>query len=111
VATISQNPAGETRMQFVVMFEDNASHADQRAKHMAAHLAFLEKNLGRVKIAGPLIEPTSGAGAGGMWLVDAPDAADVRKLVETDPFWPTGLRKSVRILQWKQVYRDGKKLV
>ncbi len=98
-------------MQFVVMFEDNASHADQRAKHMAAHLAFLEKNLGRVKIAGPLIDPATGAGAGGMWLVEADGAAEARKLVEDDPFWPTGLRKSVKILQWKQVYRDGKRLV
>ena len=97
-------------MHFIVLFEDNPEKADQRAKHMAAHLAFLEKNSSRVKIAGPLIDPVNGAGAGGLWLVEAADAAQVRKLVETDPFWPTGLRKSVNILQWKQVYKDGKKL-
>ncbi len=97
-------------MLFIVQFEDNADKADQRTKHMAAHLAFLEKNLDRVKAAGPLIDPATNAGAGGLWLVDAADAAGVRKLVETDPFWPTGLRKSVKILQWKQVYRDGKRL-
>ena len=97
-------------MHFIVLFEDNPAKADQRAKHMAAHLAFLEKSLTRVTAAGPLIDPASGAGAGGLWVVEAADAAQVRKLVETDPFWPTGLRKSVNILQWKQVYKDGKKL-
>jgi uncharacterized protein YciI len=97
-------------MMFVVQFEDNAEKAGERAKHMGAHLAFLEKNLDRVKAAGPLLDPATGAGAGGLWLVDEHGAADVRRLVEADPFWPTGLRKSVRILQWKQVYRDGKRL-
>ncbi len=50
-------------MLFIVQFEDNADKADQRAKHMAQHLAFLEKNLDRVKAAGPLVDPASGAGA------------------------------------------------
>jgi hypothetical protein len=31
----------------------------------------------------------------------------VRRLCERDPFWPTGLRKSVRILEWRQVFADG----
>jgi len=95
-------------MQFVILFEDNAEKADQRAKHMAAHLAFLEKS--RVQAAGPLTDPASGAGAGGMWLIEAASAADAKKLVEADPFWPTGLRKSVKILQWRQVFKDGKKV-
>ena len=98
-------------MLFIVQFEDNPAHADQRTKHMAQHVAYLEKNLGRVKAAGPLVDPATSAGAGGLWVVDADSAAEVQKLVEGDPFWPTGLRKSVKILQWKQVYRDGKKLI
>jgi uncharacterized protein YciI len=95
-------------MIFVILFEDNPEKAQERAKHMAAHLAFLERN--RVQAAGPLIDPASGAGAGGMWIVDAADAAAAKKLVEADPFWPTGLRHSVRISQWKQVFRDGRKV-
>ena len=31
-------------------------------------------------------------------------------LVHEDPFWPTGLRKSVRVLLWKRVFADGKSL-
>jgi len=33
----------------------------------------------------------------------------VRRLVEADPFWPAGLRRSVRILAWRQVFVDGRR--
>ncbi|SIT43715.1 hypothetical protein BN2475_450019 [Paraburkholderia ribeironis] len=48
--------------------------------------------------------------AGGLWLVEAdtPDAVD--RLVRADPFWPTGLRRSVRVLIRKQVFADGARL-
>ena len=49
--------------------------------------------------------------AGGLWVVEADNAADVKALVETDPFWPTGLRKSVSILEWTQVYVNGQKMI
>jgi hypothetical protein len=35
----------------------------------------------------------------------------VQALVEADPFWPTGLRKSIQILEWTQVYVDGQKMI
>jgi hypothetical protein len=35
----------------------------------------------------------------------------VDALVKEDPFWPTGLRRSVRVLEWSQVFRDGKRLI
>jgi uncharacterized protein YciI len=35
----------------------------------------------------------------------------VQALVESDPFYPTGLRKSIRILEWTQVFANGNKLI
>ena len=61
-----------------------------------------------VNAAGPLKTP-GGQGAGGIWIVDANDAGEVDQLVKQDPFWPTGLRKSVRILAWNQVYAEGRR--
>ena len=46
----------------------------------------------------------SGRPAGGLWIVQAEGAQAVRDLVEPDPYWPTGLRKSVRIYEWEQVF-------
>jgi uncharacterized protein YciI len=98
-------------MQFVVLFEDSAqASADLRRKHMPEHLAFLERNAGKVKAAGPL-KTADGHGAGGLWIVVATDASEVDLLVKEDPFWPTGLRKSVRILEWAQVFADGKRSI
>ena len=33
------------------------------------------------------------------------------RLVEADPFWSTGLRKSIRILEWTRVYADGQQMI
>lgn len=98
-------------MLFTVLFEDNPDlEVDPRAQLMPAHLAFLERRAARIRAAGPL-SSESGAVAGGLWLVEAADAAEVRALVEDDPFWPSGLRKSVRILAWKQVFAEGRRLI
>lgn len=94
-------------MIYAVLFEDNEDHADKRAEHMQAHLSFLERNADTVKSAGPLTDVADQKPAGGLWLVEAGTADMVRGLVEADPFWPTGLRKSVRILSWNQVFSDG----
>ena len=60
--------------------------------------------------AGPLADP-SGAVVGGLWLVAADSAADVDALVKQDPFWPTGLRRSGRILAWTEVFEAGRILI
>jgi len=91
-------------MLYVVLFEDSASAGtDIRRQHMPAHLSFLEKNAARIKAAGPL-RALSGDPAGGN-----PDVVDA--LVKDDPFWPTGLRHSIRILSWTQVFADGRRLI
>jgi hypothetical protein len=35
----------------------------------------------------------------------------VHALVKDDPFWPTGLRRSVRIPSWAQIFADGRRLI
>lgn len=89
-------------MIYAVLFEDDDTRAHMRAAHMDEHLAFLTRNAQAVRAAGPLKE---GAwGAGGLWIVEAETPDAVRALVEADPFWSTGLRKSVRILEWTRVF-------
>lgn len=98
-------------MKFVVFFEDDpAADPDIRRMHMPAHLTFLERHASKVQAAGPLMSG-DGQGAGGLWLVDARDPTEVESLVREDPFWPTGLRKSVRILAWNQVFASGERLI
>ena len=98
-------------MKYAVLFEDNDEFAYKRQEFMADHLRFLQDNADRIESAGPLKNARSGEAAGGIWIVDADDADAVEALIETDPFWPTGLRKSVRILEWKQVFADGRVMI
>lgn len=98
-------------MIYAVFFEDDARHSDRRAKHMPDHLSFLERHAPSIQAAGPLTNAESDASAGGLWLVTADNVQAVKTLVAADPFWPTGLRKSVRVLEWTQVFADGKRRI
>ena len=98
-------------MIYVVFLEDDTGRADMRAKHMPDHLSFLERNASSILAAGPLKDTASDAPAGGLWIVQADSLESVQSLIEADPFWPTGLRKSVRILEWTRVFSDGKRQI
>jgi uncharacterized protein len=94
-------------MLFAVFFTDDPRHADARRRLMPAHLDFLEQHRDLIRAAGPLRDAAGGDGAGGLWLVEADSSEAVDRLCRSDPLWPTGLRQSVRILQWTQVFADG----
>ena len=97
-------------MKFIVQFEDNEEMAHMRQKHMLEHLAFLETNHSSIDAAGPLFHFENNEPAGGIWIVEAEDQDAVHELVKSDPFWPTGLRKTYTVLGWKQVFANGKRL-
>ena len=99
-------------MAHAILFEDDDAKADMRARHMADHLAFLQAHGDVIKAAGPLVDALDldGSGAGGLWLVEGEKAGDAEALYRADPFWPTGLRKSVRILEWREVFADRQRL-
>jgi uncharacterized protein YciI len=97
-------------MIYVVLFTDNPAHAASRQRLMPDHLAFLERNAGQIRAAGPL-RAEDGSAAGGLWLVEVATVAEVTALTLSDPFWPTGLRQSVRVLEWTQVFADGRRRI
>ena len=92
---------------FAVLFEDDPTRADVRPRLMQDHLAFLERHAASIRSAGPLRDAAAQTPAGGLWLVEATDGSAVDALVRDDPFWPTGLRRSVRVLEWTRVFADG----
>jgi uncharacterized protein len=98
-------------MLFAVLFEDNPSHAESRKRLMTEHLAFLQNNAAALKAAGPLMAEGRSGFAGGLWLVEADSREQVRCLCEDDPLWATGLRKSLQVFEWRQVFADGRCLI
>lgn len=93
---------------FAVLLEDDPERADKvRRRVMPDHLAFLDHHSTRIRSAGPLRDPADGTSTGGLWVVEAADRDQVGVLVHADPFWAAGLRRSVRILEWRQVFANG----
>lgn len=93
-------------MPYLILFQDAPGHDHVRGAKMADHLAFLTRNADAIHAAGPLFDGETGAG--GAWVVDVADADAAWHLVHSDPFWPTGLRQSVQVLRWHQVFADGR---
>ena len=93
-------------MTYLILFHDAPGHDHIRGEKMPDHLAFLSAHANAITAAGPLFDDEDGAG--GAWLVDVDSAEDAWALVKTDPFWPTGLRASVQVMLWRQVFADGK---
>jgi uncharacterized protein YciI len=91
-------------LEYAVMFEDNEEKAGKRSEFMKEHLAFLKSKAEQISAAGPMKDAETGLPAGGMWLVSARSREEVIDLVMADPFWPTGLRKSFKILEWTRVH-------
>ena len=98
-------------MKYVILFEDNDEFAHMRPQLMPDHLQFLRDHAAQIDAAGPLKDARSSAAAGGIWIVEAADVEQAQQLVETDPFWPTGLRKAYAIIKWTQVYSAGSRLI
>ncbi len=96
-------------MHFIVRFHDNPGMEHRRQQHMQDHLAFLERHGRAVIGAGPLF--SGDAGDGGLWLVDAETPEEVEAMVRADPLFASGLRRSWDIQEWRQVMRDGQRLI
>lgn len=94
-------------MDYVVLFKDDEEHASKRPEFMADHLNFLENHSHQISDAGPLTNRKNNEPAGGIWIVNAETVDDVLYLVQKDPFWPTGLRKDVEILEWNKVFSQS----
>ncbi len=92
---------------YAVIFADNDEYASERTRLMPEHLRFLSTNSQHIRAAGPLRDASSGIAAGGLWITQADSVSEIQQLIERDPFWPTGLRQSVKVLEWTQVFAHG----
>lgn len=91
---------------FAVIFEDDLTKAaDIRHRHISAHLDFLQASGCFIRAAGPLRQ--AGDILGGLWIVEAKNLEEIDRLIAEDPFCTAGLRRSVRVLVWDQVFVDG----
>lgn len=97
-------------MLFAVLFADRPDQGALRAEHLQAHIDWVAKHQDTVRIAGSLREEPGQTPKGGLWIVEAPSKDSVHQLMQSDPFWTSGLRESVQVLHWSKAL-DQKVLV
>ena len=98
-------------MLFVVQFRDEPGMLHIRKQKMAAHLEFLKKHQGVVRVAGSLRREEDDSAVGGMWIVDAATFEEVKQLYRDDPFWIAGLRQSVEVHRRAKAFPDQERAV
>jgi len=96
---------------FAVIFADKVDQAELRAKHLRAHIAWVDEHKNSVLVAGSLRHEPSDIPRGGLWVVEAESKDAVFELMKTDPFYTCGLRQGVEVLHWSKALQHHKALV
>ncbi|RJG46260.1 YciI family protein [Mesorhizobium sp. DCY119] len=91
---------------FAIHCRDKASAAPLRVEHRPAHLDYVKGSGASILAAGPLIGP-EGHAVGGLFLIDAADAAAAKEWASKDPFQTLGVYERVEIHDWKYVFGTG----
>ncbi len=84
-------------MMYAVHFENDPRSGDTQRRHLAAHRAYLALHEERFEAAGNLAREGGGETTGGLWLVYADSELEARELVEGDPYFMHGVRRTIRI--------------
>lgn len=86
---------------YAVHFEDDPARDAVRDSCRASHLAYLAAHADRVLTAGALCREGSDVTVGGLWLVRAASELEARELIEADPYFENGLRRTVRVWRFE----------
>jgi uncharacterized protein YciI len=87
-------------MRWVAIFEDNEGFDSVRKEHSSAHFDYLAANRDKIVIAGGLRPAPDEWYCGGLWVMKVDSGNEAVSLIEGDPYFRLGLRKSYRLLVW-----------
>ena len=84
-------------MIYAIQFENDPGAGDIQQRHLAEHRAYLSLHAGRFEAAGNLAREGSDDVSGGLWLVHADSELEARELIEGDPYFVHGVRRTIRV--------------
>ncbi len=87
-------------MRWVAIFDDDEGFDSVRKAHAAAHFDYLAANRDRIVIAGGLRRAPGEWYCGGLWVMEVDSRDEAVSVIEADPYFRLGLRKSYRLLVW-----------
>ena len=89
---------------FVVHCKDKPGHLQTRLDNRAAHLEFMNANIAKVVVGGPLLTDDRQSMIGSLLVLDIADRADVDAFLAQDPYAKAGLFESVTVTAYKKVF-------
>jgi uncharacterized protein YciI len=96
-------------MLFALICTDRPAGLDLRMATRPAHLAYLEREAGRIMSGGALLD-AEGKPCGSLLVVEAADRAEAEAFAAGDPYAKAGLFESTLIRPFREVYKDGTKI-
>jgi uncharacterized protein YciI len=84
-------------MPYAIVLRDAPGSAAPRREHLSRHLEFVERVIDRILVAGPLSDPATGAQTGSLYVLDVPDFAAARALLESDPYYAAAVWNEITI--------------
>ena len=93
-------------MLFAITCTDKPASLALRMASRPAHLAYLEANLARLVLVGPVLDP-EGKPCGSLLVVDVADRRAAESFAAGDPYAQAGLFESVVIRPFRTVFKDG----
>jgi hypothetical protein len=82
---------------FLVILRDVPDNAGIRSRLLAGHMEHIGRHMAAIRLAGPWLREAGGTPGGGLLVVEAEDAAAVRRMVEADPYFQAGLWEDVQV--------------
>jgi uncharacterized protein YciI len=80
---------------YLVLAYDGPDSEGPRDEHLEQHLHYVEQNVDRYLVCGPLRKPGQEPLVGSFFLVRADDAGEARTLVSGDPYVRCGMYKEI----------------
>ena len=90
-------------MTWLVICSDATDSAALRRDHLQAHLAYIEKVMDRISVAGPLFADAADAMNGSCFIYRTDDLDEARALLHNDPYYRAGVYGRTEIRAFKPV--------
>ena len=95
--------------RWVALFEDHPREIGDpiRKNHSQAHFDYRAEHSDRILIGGGLRPNPDEWYCGGLWVIEVETREDAIGLIENDPYFTLGLRKSYRLMIWGKAPNYG----
>lgn len=94
-------------MRWVAMFEDDPAQDWVRKGHDQEHFAYLSRHADKIVLGGGLRPGPGEWYCGGLWVLEVESRDEAVRLIEGDPYFRLGLRKSYRLNVWGKAPNYG----